>query len=171
MARIFLQTLVAFCLLRTVCKASNGDLTASCALPTFSGKELAFTGKISTLFRQSHGHITALVHVRNIYRRDGQLNRFAVINAVDRAASCRGYQHKQGDTRLWVAKRHSSGMLTAIASLPVTMHMVDEILQALPGNNVLANNSAICGLCDFRDDPHGRPYTIPTSSANCMHIT
>lgn len=147
MARIFLQTLVAFCLLRTVCEASNGDLTASCALPSFSGKELAFTGKITTLFRQSHGHITALVHVRNIYRRDAQLNRFSAINAVDRAASCGDYQHKQGDSRLWVVKRHSSGMLTAIASLPVTMHMVDKILQALPGKDHLANNSTIYDLC------------------------
>ena len=134
MAGIFLKTLVAFCLLRTVSEASNGDFKESCTFPTFSGEGyLAFTGKITSLFRQ-HNHITVLVRVLNAYRRDSQLSSFSVsvINAVERTTSC-GHQHKQGDVRLWVTKRHSSGMLTAIASLPVTMHMVDEVLKALPG--------------------------------------
>ena len=142
MAGIFLKTLVAFCLLRTVSEASNGDFKESCTFPTFSGEGyLAFTGKITSLFRQ-HNHITVLVRVLSVYRRDSQLSSFSVINAVERATSC-GHQHKQGDVRLWVTKRHSSGMLTAIASLPVTMHMVDEVLKALPGTIFyIANDSA-----------------------------
>lgn len=132
-AGIFLQTIAAFFLLRTVCNASNGGFIRPCTLPAFSGKgHLAFTGTITSLFRQSHDRITVLVHVRNVYRRDALLNNFTVINAVERATSC-DHQHKQGDVRLWITKRHSSGMLTAIASLPVTMYMVDEVLKALPG--------------------------------------
>ena len=133
MAGIFLQILATFCLLRTVCEASDGG---SCVLPAFSGKgHLAFTGKITSLFRRRHDRIMVLVHARNVYRRDAQHSSVSLINSVERATSC-GHQHKQGDLRLWVAKRHSSGMLTAIASLPVTMYMVDKVLKALPGMKV-----------------------------------
>lgn len=136
MARIFLHALAAFCLLGTVCVASNDDFVVPCALPTFSGKGyLAFTGKITSLFREANGRIMVLVRVRNVYLKDDKLNAISVINAVERATSCGSYQHKQGDTRLWVTKRHSSGMLTAIASLPVSSKMVNQVLRSLPGNN------------------------------------
>ena len=137
MAGIFVQILAIFFSVWTICEASVGDdVTESCVIPTLSGKGyVAFTGKITTLFHQTHDRITVLVHVANVYRRDANLNSFSVINAVDRAASC-GHQHKQGDLRLWVTKRHSSGMLTAVASLPVMMQMVDKVLKALPGRSV-----------------------------------
>lgn len=137
MAGIFVQILAIFFSVWTICEASVGDdVTESCVIPTLSGKGyVAFTGKITTLFHQTHDRITVLVHVANVYRRDANLNSFSVINAVERAASC-GHQHKQGDLRLWVTKRHSSGMLTAVASLPVTMQMVDKVLKALPGRSV-----------------------------------
>lgn len=135
MAGIFLQILAVFCLLRTVCFAANGDLSRFCPLPTFTGKGyVAFTGEITRLFLEKNNHITAQIHVRNVYRRDSQLSSVTVINAIERASSCE-HQHKIEDVRLWVAKRHSSGFLTAVASLPVTMRMVDEVLKALPGMN------------------------------------
>lgn len=135
MAGIFLRILVALCILRTVCYAANGDFTRYCRLPTFTGKGyVAFTGEITRLFLEKNNHITAHVHVRNVYRRDAQLSSVTVINAIERAFSCE-HQHKLEDVRLWVAKRHSSGFLTAVASLSVTMHMVDEVLKALPGMN------------------------------------
>ena len=134
MAQIILQTFAALFLLAFVLKASDGVSSKTCALPTLSGnKYSAFTGKITALFRQSNGRTTALVQVLNVYRRDTQLKSFAVINAIDRSNSCGKHQHKQGDARLWITKRHSSGMLTGTASLPVTMEMVDQVLEALPG--------------------------------------
>ena len=132
---IFPRILVAFYLLRTVCFAANDEFSRTCSLPTLteSGKGyVAFTGEITRLSLERNNHVTAHVHVRNVYRRDSQLSSVTVINAVERAPSC-DHQHKLEDVRLWVAKRHSSGFLTAIASLPVTMRMVDEVLKALPG--------------------------------------
>lgn len=148
MARIFLQILAALCLLRTLCLAANGDLTIArfCPLPAFTGKGyVAFTGEITRLFLERNNHVTAQVHVRNVYRSDLQLSSVTVINAIERASSC-DHQHKLEDVRLWVAKRHSSGFLTAVASLPVTMNMVDEVLKALPGMsklniNIVCNNA------------------------------
>ena len=132
-AGIFPRILAAFCLLRTVCFAANDDFSRFCPLPTLTGKGyVAFTGEITRLSLERNNHVTAHVHVRNIYRRDSQLSSVTVINAIERAPSC-DHQHKLEDVRLWVAKRHSSGFLTAVASLPVTMRMVDEVLKALPG--------------------------------------
>ena len=132
-AGIFPRILVAICLLRTVCFAANDDFSRFCPLPTFTGKGyVAFTGEITRLSLEKNNHVTAYVHVRNVYRRDSQLSSVTVINAIERAPSC-DHQHKVEDVRLWVAKRHSSGFLTAVASLPVTMRMVDKVLKALPG--------------------------------------
>ena len=139
MAGIFVQILAAFFSVWTICEASRGDdVTESCVIPAFSGKGyVAFTCKMTTLFNQTHDRITILVHVDNVYRRDANLNSVSAINAVERAASC-GRQHKQGDLRLWVTKRHSSG-ITAVASLPLTMQMMDNVLKALPGKSVKEN--------------------------------
>ena len=135
MAGIFLQILAVFCLLRTFCFAANGDLLRFCPLPAFTGKGyVAFTGEITRLFLERNNHVTAQIHVRNVYRSDSQLSSVTVVNTIERASSCE-HQHKVEDVRLWVAKRHSSGFLTAVASLPVTMRMVDEVLKALPGMN------------------------------------
>ena len=119
--------------MRTVCFAANDEFSRVCPLPTFTGKGyVAFTGEITRLSLEKNSHVTANVHVRNVYRRDFQLGNVTVINAIERASSC-DHQHKLEDVRLWVAKRHSSGFLTAVASLPVTMRMVDKVLRALPG--------------------------------------
>jgi len=132
---VFPRILAAFCLLRTVCFAASDEFSRFCPLPTFTGKGyVAFTGEITRLSLEKNNHVTAHVHVRNVYRRDSQLSNVTVINAIERAPSC-DHQHKLEDVRLWVAKRHSSGFLTAAASLPVTMRMVDEVLKALPGMN------------------------------------
>ena len=139
MAGIFVQILAAFFSVWTICEASVGDdVTESCVIPTLSGKGyVAFTCKMTTLFHQTHDRITVLVHVDNVYRRDANLNSVSAISAVERAASC-GHQHKQGDLRLWVTKRNSSGMSTAVASLPVTIQMVDNVLKALPGRTLIS---------------------------------
>lgn len=137
MAKIVLQTLTAFSLLGTICKTPVDAVgPETCRLPILSGNEYsAFTGKITALFRQSNGRTTALVRVLNVYRRDAQLKSSAIINAIDQALLCGRHQHRRGDTRLWITKRHSSGMLTGITSLPVTMELIDQVLEAIPGNH------------------------------------
>ena len=137
MEGIFVQILAAFFSVWTICEASVGDdVTESCVIPARSGKGfVAFTCKMTTLFKQTDDRITVLVHVDNVYRRDAKLTSVSAINAVERAASC-GHQHKQGDLRLWVTKQNSSGMFTAVASFPVTMQMVDNVRKALPGRSV-----------------------------------
>lgn len=145
MAKIVLQTFTAFSLLVTICKTPvDAVRPETCRLPILSGSEYsAFTGKITALFRQSNGRSTALVRVLNVYRRDAQLKSSAIINAIDQALLCGRHQHRQGDTRLWITKRHSSGMLTGITSLPVTMELIDQVLEAIPGNHCKIN-------CDLR---------------------
>ncbi|XP_044177946.1 uncharacterized protein LOC122960114 [Acropora millepora] len=160
MAKIVLQTFTAFSLLGTICKTPvDAVRPETCRLPTLSGSEYsAFTGKITALFRQSNGRSTALVRVLNVYRRDAQLKSSAIINAIDQALLCGRHQHRQGDTRLWITKRHSSGMLTGITSLPVTMELIDQVLEAIPDDPL-----------DSRPKLAFQQGRVPCNESNCQY--
>lgn len=110
-------------------------LTHKCQnLPKLTGHGfLAFTGNITQLAVESTQHLTADVRIGKVHQDDAFLQRNEVeIRRVDEALSCR-HQHEVGDRRLWVVKRHSSGHLTAVASLQVTPYNVLNVLRSLPG--------------------------------------
>lgn len=115
---------------------SNGvsdPFTRSCpALPDFTGQgHLAFQGVTTSLIPES-SHLTAVVRVSKIYQGANDLRSVESIKQIQRAYSC-GHQHRVGDTRIWVVKRHSSGALTAKASLANLQDNVDEVLNRLKG--------------------------------------
>ena len=114
--------------------AISDPFTRSCpSLPPFTGREIyAFEGTITTLLRERTGHLTGEVRVGKIYQGAKDLAVFESVREIQRAYTC-GHLHRVGDVRLWVVKRHSSGRLTAKASLANLKVNIDEVKRRLQG--------------------------------------
>ena len=112
----------------------SDPFTRSCpALPDISGYgHLAFEGVITSLVPERSGHLSAVVRVGKIYQGASDLRSVESIKQIQRAYSC-GHLHRVGDTRIWVAKRHSGGGLTAKASLAKLQDNVVEVQKRLKG--------------------------------------
>lgn len=114
--------------------AISDPFTRSCpSLPSFTGQgTYAFEGTITNLLRDASGYQTAEVRVGKIYKGASDLAAFETIRDLQRAYTC-GHLHRVGDVRLWVVSRHSSGRLTAKASLANLNVNVREIELRLRG--------------------------------------
>ena len=105
----------------------------SCAIPQLRGHgNLAFTGTIERLVQVAKTHLTVIVKVSRIIQGAGKLAKRETIRNVHHSTSC-GHNHRIGDERIWLVKRHSSGHLTITASLSITETNMRRVQQVLRG--------------------------------------